>query len=76
MEKFDIFDFEQQIMECWNVTKDIDTVYRSLYEQPVIDNDQFGNAMLGLHTLYEMKFNELWNQFEKLVKEYHESRNK
>ena len=26
--KFDRFDFEQQIMECWNVTTDIKTVLK------------------------------------------------
>lgn len=74
MKDFDIFDFEQQIYDCWGVTKDIRTVYGNLYEDDVINNDQFGNAMVGLETLYEMKFNELWKQFEDFVREYHGNR--
>ena len=30
--KFDRFDFEQQIMECWNVTADIKTVAEYLLD--------------------------------------------
>ena len=30
-------------------------------------NDEISNALLGIKTLYEMKFNELFNTFEQLV---------
>ena len=63
--KFDRFDFEQQILECWNVTKDIKTVYEGICDSsPALTEDQIGNALMGLETLYELKFNKLWSMFE------------
>ena len=63
--KFDRFDFEQQILECWNVTKDIKTVYEGICDSgPALTEDQIGNALIGLETLYELKFNKLWSMFE------------
>ncbi len=35
MKKFDRFDFEQQIMSCWNVTSDIKTVTEYLLDAPL-----------------------------------------
>ena len=66
--KFDRFDFEQQLLECWNVTKDIKTVYEGVcYSSPPMTGDQIANALLGLETLYELKFNKLWYMFEQGV---------
>lgn len=68
--KVDRFDLEQQILKCWNVTDDIDLLYRNLLDGPAeMDVDEMSNALLGIKTLYEMKFNELFNTFEKLVHE-------
>jgi hypothetical protein len=59
------FDLEQSIMQCWGVVEDIDLIYRteSLYD----DEDKMQNALLGLHTMYELKFQRLFNQFETLI---------
>ena len=66
--KFDRFDFEQQLLECWNVTKDIRTVYEGVCDsRPAMTEDQIANALLGLETLYELKFNKLWSMFENNV---------
>ena len=63
--KFDRFDFEQQILECWNITKDIKTVYEGICDSsPPMTEDQTVNALIGLETLYELKFNKLWSMFE------------
>ena len=64
----DRFDLEQGIMKCWNVTEDIDLIYRNILDGPEpMTNDEISNALLGIKTLYEMKFNELFNTFEQLV---------
>jgi hypothetical protein len=66
----DRFDLEQQILKCWNVTEDVDLLYRNLLDGPKeMTTDEIANALLGIQTLYEMKFNELFNTFEKLVHE-------
>ncbi len=63
--KFDRFDFEQQLLDCWNITKDIKTVYEGICDSsPPMNEDQIVNALMGLETLYELKFNKLWSMFE------------
>ena len=68
---FNRFDFEQQLLECWNVTKDIKTVYEGVCDSsPPMTEDQIANALLGLETLYELKFNKLWSMFENGVSQH------
>lgn len=62
----DRFDLEQDIMKCWNVTDDINLVYKNVMENDMTTDD-IANALLGLKTLYEMKFEELFRDFETLV---------
>ena len=65
---FNRFDFEQQLLECWGVTKDIKTVYEGVCDSsPAMTEDQIANALIGLETLYELKFNKLWAMFEQGV---------
>ena len=72
MKKFDRFDFEQQIMACWNVTSDIKTVTEYLLDAPLETDreDKIANMLLGIEALYEAKFNKLFRQFEDLVHEH------
>ena len=56
----DRFDLEQEILECWKVTNDINM----LVEQ--------GASVESFKTLadyYELKFDRLWNTFENMVRE-------
>lgn len=62
----DRFDLEQNIMKCWNVTEDIYLLYENVMEKE-LTTDQIANALLGLHQLYEMKFEKLFDNFETLV---------
>jgi hypothetical protein len=64
----DRFDLEQDIMKCWNVTEDIDLLYRNVMERGMTTDD-IANALLGIKTLYEMKFDEMFSHFETLVSE-------
>lgn len=64
----DRFDLEQDIMKCWNVTDDINLVYKNVMESDMTTDD-IANALLGLKTLYEMKFEELFRDFEVLISE-------
>jgi hypothetical protein len=59
------FDLEQEIMSCWNITTDLDVVYQAehLYD----DENAMQNALLGLMSLYELKFAKLWATFESCV---------
>jgi len=73
--KFDRFDFEQQIMACWNVTSDIRTVTEYLLDAPleVGREDKIANMLMGMEALYQVKFDKLFRQFEQLVREQHEN---
>jgi len=56
----DRFDFEQEIMECWKVTNDM---------QMYIDQGANIEDLKVLIDYYERKFNKVWDTFEHLVKE-------
>lgn len=64
------YELEQPIMDCWNVTEDLNTLFAHVVDTVVgqLDNDQIANALLGLKTIYEMKFQQLFNKFEELLK--------
>ena len=58
--KFDRFDLEQGIMQCWNVVEDIKLLAQR--NAPVED-------FAAVATLYQHKFEELFAQFENGVHE-------
>lgn len=60
------FDLEEQIMECWNVVKDIETLY-SIEDIRDLDYDERMNILIGLSSLYQIKFERLFNTFEQLI---------
>lgn len=71
-EKFDRFKFEQQIMECWNVTTDLKTVTDYLLdgELDMDRENKVANMLMGIEALYEVKFDNLFRSFEQLVREH------
>lgn len=74
-DKFDRFDFEQQIMACWNVTSDIKTVTEYLLDAPLEEDrdEKIANMLMGIEALYQVKFDKLFQQFETLVREHAQS---
>ena len=66
MKDMNRFDLEQDIMKCWNVTDDIDLLYRQIMEKD-ISKDDIANVLLGMKTLYGMRFDELFNHFEGMI---------
>lgn len=65
------FDFEQEIMECWSVTSDIDTLFGYVCDTPTaeVSQDQIANILLGMKQLYNLKFQKMFATFEELVHE-------
>jgi hypothetical protein len=61
----DRFDLEQNIMQCWNVTDDIQ-LYLDMHDN--MDEDQRMNYLIGLKQMYQMKFETTWNTFEQCVR--------
>lgn len=64
-EKVDRFEFEQQIFDAWNVTKDINTLFEGVVEKD-LTKDQISNTLLGMHQIYELKFGKLFDMYEEL----------
>jgi hypothetical protein len=58
--KFDRFDLEQGIMQCWNMVEDIKLLAQR--NAPVED-------FAAVATLYQHKFEELFDQFETGIEE-------
>lgn len=69
MNKFNRFDMEQQIMTCWSICEDLDTLMEGVMEHDM-SQDRITNALLGMKELYQLKFDKLWDQFESMCREY------
>jgi hypothetical protein len=55
------FDLEQNILDAWHVVDDISTVYGRI---DTLSQDEIMNLLLGLKTLYQIKFEKLFESFE------------
>jgi hypothetical protein len=67
------FDLEQEILECWNVTTDINDVYEYVMngdgsELSTGERDRVANILLGITQLYELKFNKMFNTFTECIR--------
>jgi len=62
--KYDRFDLEQLILKNWEVVTEIKHLREHMESKPT--QDQIENYLLGLETIYEVKFNKLWDCFEEL----------
>ena len=65
----DRFKLEQNILSCWNIVDDIDVLTRMIEQNTTQQNfnPQIFNFLVGLRTIYDVKFNELFATFENLV---------
>ena len=62
--KYTRFDLEQLILKNWEVVTEIKHLREHMETNPT--QDQVENYLLGLETIYEVKFNKLWDCFEEL----------
>ena len=73
--KADIFELEQSIMQCWNIVDDIKLVTQQVYDRPKpLTEDELGNILIGLESLYQIKFEKCFNEFEAICREFHKYR--
>lgn len=68
-----IFDLEQEIMKAWHIIDDIQLLNENVMETDM-SADDITNALLGLESIYNMRFQKVFNIFEDLCKEYHAMR--
>jgi len=57
------FELEQQFLDCWTITSNIDTLLEGVLEYDMTP-DQIANALLGIKELYEIKFDKAFRTFE------------
>ena len=69
--KYDQFDFEQQIMNCWNVTTDLKDLNEGVLGSS-LSKDQISNALIGIEQLYNIRFEKLFRMFEQFNRERYE----
>lgn len=60
------FDLEQQILDTWKVVDDIQLLYENVLDKD-LSTDEISNVLLGLKSLYELKYQKMWNTFEQCV---------
>ena len=65
--KYTRFDLEQLILKNWEVVTEINHLREHMETNPT--QDQVENYLLGLETIYEVKFNKLWDCFEELCQD-------
>ena len=65
----DRFDLEQDIMNCWNVVTDIKELNRAMLDRRRMTDDEVSNYLLGLETIYQVKFERLFETFEQMIRD-------
>ena len=65
------FDLEQQILDCWKLTDDLDVLNTAILEQS-LSTDDASNILLGLIKLYNLKFDQTFRTFEALLMEHYQ----
>jgi hypothetical protein len=63
------FDLEQQILSCWNMVEDVKVLNAHMLDYRDMSQDEISNYLLGLETIYNVRFEQLFATFEKLIKE-------
>lgn len=63
----DRFSVEQGILSCWHVADDIDLLYKNVMDgNPT--TDEISNLLLGIKSLYDMRFSALFADFTETIR--------
>lgn len=60
------FDLEQDILACWSIVEDLKMLKQAVNENDTLEVGEYIKALL---MLYDLKFNRLWDTFEKHLSE-------
>jgi uncharacterized membrane-anchored protein len=64
----DRFDFEQQLINTWGILDEIKELDKNVLEGKLDGSkmtlDEIANFLAGLESIYSMKFEQLWHDFE------------
>ena len=62
----DRFHFEEDIYKCWHIVDDLKQLTEMVVDRDA-STDDIANVLLGLHTLYDDRFEQLMENFESLL---------
>lgn len=62
------FELEERIMKCWGILDQLDTVTLGAIEYDWTP-DQISNALIGLHAVYSLEFQQLFDVFSETISE-------
>ena len=66
--KFDQFEFEQLLLNCWGITSEIRLLNETHQDKPgKMSHDDIANYLQGLETIYDVKFQKLFDMFGDLL---------
>lgn len=60
------FDLEQQILDLWKIVDELKLINAKMLDNN-LSTDDISNMLIGLYTLYNLKFEDTFNTFENLV---------
>lgn len=67
-----IVNLEQQMLECWKVIDDMELVARHIKNTSELsDAEVMYKYIVAIKDLYDLKFQNMWDTFERVCKEYH-----
>jgi len=64
-----ILDLEQEIMKAWHVIDDIQLLNENVMETDM-STDDIVNTLIGLESIYNMRFQKVFSLFEEVCKEF------
>lgn len=69
--KLDRFELEQQIMDCWHITSDVETLSNFVGDSTIdpVTKDKLLNMLIGMRELYDLKFSQTLDTFSKLIQD-------
>lgn len=68
-------EMEEKIMKCWGVIEDLETTCQGVMDHNWSEDD-IANALIGMRTIYNLRFDQLMTCFETLLRENAELRSK
>ena len=70
MTAYNRFDHEQQLLDCWRITSDLQTILEATESAGMTTaaTDEIQNMLIGTIALYERKFDKLFQTFEQSIK--------
>ena len=68
-----VLELEQNIMNCWHIVDDLDLLEESVMERDM-STDDVANILLGMKSLYQIRFEKCFDSFEDVMREIREAR--